>query len=179
MIELVIAVVFTVVALGYHWLRQRTLFWEKRQIPHLSPESLFLGNNWDVFWGRLSVTENIQRLYNALAPHPFGGIYFFSKPILLVRDPELIKKVLVKDFRYFPDRSGDIADERDPLSLHLVFLRGKKWSVLRQKLTPTFTSGKMKVLFNFVNECSEKLAEIVQKSALDRETVDVRDLMAR
>jgi len=179
MIDLIILTVFTIIACGYLWLKQRYHFWENRRVPYLKPESLFFGNNGDVVSGKLSLAESTLKHYNGLAPHKFGGIYIFYKPLLYVRDPELIKNILIKDFNHFYDRSFDLAHEQDPLSLHLFNLAGEEWKILRHKLSPTFTSGKMKLLFGLMQECVQKLETIVEKSALDHEAIQVKDLMAR
>lgn len=179
MIELVLVVFFTAILCGYLWLKQRHRFWESRQVPHLKSESLLFGNFRDVMSGKLSMAKKIEKLYSDLAPHRFSGTYFASKPVLFVRDPELIKRILIKDFHHFADRSFDVANKANPLSQHLFFLTGKEWSVLRHKLTPTFTSGKMKLLFVLMRNCVEKLADVVEKNALDHEAINVKDLMAR
>lgn len=36
-------------------------------------------------------------------------------PILLLRDPELIKQICVKDFEAFPEHQNDIPEDVDPL----------------------------------------------------------------
>lgn len=35
---------------------------------------------------------------------PISGLYFFHKPVLMIRERELIKRILVKDFNYFTNR---------------------------------------------------------------------------
>ena len=34
------------------------------------------------------------------------GTYFFSKPILMICDPELAQRIMIKDFHYFVDRQS-------------------------------------------------------------------------
>lgn len=179
MIEVIILTIVTILIGVYFWLKQRYQFWKNRGVPYLKPTSLIFGNNGDVVTGKLSLPANTLKIYNALAPNKFAGIYIFYKPILFVRDAELIKNILIKDFHHFSDRSFDFAHKQDPLSLHLFNLAGEEWKILRHKLTPTFTSGKMKLLFVLMNECVEKLGEIIKQSTLDREPIKVKDLMAR
>lgn len=35
---------------------------------------------------------------------PFVGIHMFHRPAIIIRDPELLKRILVKDFASFSDR---------------------------------------------------------------------------
>ena len=36
--------------------------------------------------------------------HPVYGTYFLSRPRLVVKDPEVVKHIFVKDFDHFVDR---------------------------------------------------------------------------
>lgn len=179
MIDVIIAIIFIVVLCVYLWLKQRYRYWENRQVPHLKPTSLIFGNESDAILGKLPLAENSLKHYNALAPHRFGGVYNFYKPLLYVRDPDLIKNILIKDFQYFLNRNPGLANEEDPLSLNLFNLMGEEWKVLRRKLSPTFTSGKMKIVFQLMKECAEDMGKILDKSAVIGEVVHVQDLMAR
>lgn len=67
-------------------------------------------------------------------------------------------------------------EERDPLSGHLFSLSGEKWKNLRAKLTPTFTSGKLKAMFSSLVNCEEAVKNNLEKAVNDNEMVDIRDL---
>lgn len=88
------------------------------------------------------------------------------------QDPELIKKILVKDFDTFVDR-GIHMDPEDPLSQHLFRLRGVKWRGLRTKLSPTFTSGKLKMMFPFVIQQGYNYQKYLKNAVEKGEHIDV------
>lgn len=55
-------------------------------------------------------------------------MFQFTNPVFLVRDPQLIKKMTVKDFDYFMDHKVIISEDLDPLfGKALVSLTGQKW----------------------------------------------------
>lgn len=58
----------------------------------------------------------------------------FRQPILIVRDPELIRQIMIKDFDHFANRKGIIDPETDPLfGKSLVNLKGKNFkNAIRQ-----------------------------------------------
>nr|CAD7263340.1 unnamed protein product [Timema shepardi] len=47
--------------------------------------------------------------------HPFGGFFKFRQPCIVLRDPELIKNVIVKDFINFQYNDFQVAIHADPL----------------------------------------------------------------
>lgn len=55
----------------------------------------------------------------------FYGAFQLMKPLLQVRDIELIKKITVKDFEHFLDHNTFIKEEYDPLfGRNLFSLKG-------------------------------------------------------
>ena len=179
MLGFLLLIILALITLGYFWVKRRYQFWENRGVPFVKPDSLIFGTNGDFVKGKLSVAENSLKTYSELAPHKFGGIYLFYSPVLFIRDPELIRCVLIKDFHHFSDRSFSTAHKQDPLTRHLFNLYGDEWKILRQKLSPTFTPGKMKMLYGLMYECAQGLEKILEEEVLAGDTIRVRDLMAR
>lgn len=179
MLESVVLLIVIFFVCVYRWLKHCYQHWEKRGVPYLKPGSLFFGNQYEFVMGKESLAETCLKHYKSLAPHKFGGVYHYYKPMLCVRDPELIKHIMIKDFNHFSDRESFMATKDDPLTQNLFHLGGEEWRTLRQKLSPTFTSGKMKMLLILMKECAGKLEKIVEKHTHDHESVDVKDLNAR
>lgn len=98
--------------------------------------------------------------------------------MFLVRDPNLARAILVKDFPHFVNRGIYIDEENDPLSAYLFALEGDKWKNLRTKLTPAFTSSKMKAIFTTVLDGKRPLLQHIEDlHARGVETIEVHDLM--
>jgi Cytochrome P450. len=59
---------------------------------------------------------------------------------------------------------------------HLFNLEGHYWKGLRQKLTPTFSSGKLKFMFETMKACSEDLTVYLERNLRETYSVDVKIL---
>lgn len=162
----------------YIYFKHKFSYWKKKGVKYLKP-SFPLGNCTDIVLMRKSLGETFTELYKTLAGNKFGGIYLGHRPQLIIRDPDLIKAVLVKDFDHFHDH-GFASDEKiDPLSGNLFMLNGSKWRELRTKLSPTFTSGKIKLMFHTINKCGMELKEHLKKPADQGEMMEFRDVLAK
>jgi cytochrome P450 family 6 len=115
-------------------------------------------------------------IYKNLVGEKYGGVYAFTKPIFVLRDPDIIKNVLVKDFISFHDHGAFMDEEIEPLTGNLFLLGGIRWRNLRVKLSPTFTSGKMNMMFQTLVECGIELGYILEKSASDEEVIEIKDI---
>jgi cytochrome P450 family 6 len=117
---------------------------------------------------KTTIGVQLQRIYNEHSDKPYVGIISFDKPGLLIRDPELVKKILVKDFQTFMDRIALFEGKLDPLfGNSMPMLKGQIWHHLRTKLTPVFTSSKMKMMFYLVDSCGKELADCLEKATAD------------
>lgn len=58
-------------------------------------------------------------------------------------------------------------------------MNGDKWKKLRVKLSPVFTSGKLKAMFSTLVTAGEPLQKYLNRIATDNKTVEVRELAAR
>lgn len=110
--------------------------------------------------------------------YTFGGFYLMSKPLLLIVEPELIKKVLSKDFPYCTSHGMHVDEEKDPVSGNLFSLDGEKWKNMRSKLTPTFTSGKMKMMYNGILACGEPMVDHIKILANQSQPMNAKEVLA-
>jgi cytochrome P450 family 6 len=165
-------------AVVYAYFKMSFNYWKKRNVPYVKPTFPF-GNFTDAVLFRKAIGHVYKEHYKKLDGEKYGGIYAFTKPKLILRDPDIIKNILVKDFFSFHDHTLFTDEEIEPLSGHLFLLRGYKWRNLRIKLTPTFTSGKMKMMFQTLVECGHELGSILEKSASTEEVIEIKDILAR
>lgn len=75
---------------------------------------------------------------------------------------------------YFEILGLTFNEKIDPLSAHLFTLGGWRWRALRMKLSPTFTSGKMKMMYGVMAECAEKLEKMLEESAKNEEILEIK-----
>uniref|UniRef100_A0A1B0CRK3 Cytochrome n=1 Tax=Lutzomyia longipalpis TaxID=7200 RepID=A0A1B0CRK3_LUTLO len=135
----------------YSWSMRKFQYWKDRGIAYVEPEFPY-GNTKGVSRD-VRFSDILTSFYNRFSGREkFVGMYIFMRPIGMAIDPELVKKILVKDFHNFQDRGLYHNEKDDPLSGHLFTLEGEPWRVLRTKLSPTFTSGKIKMMFNIMVE---------------------------
>lgn len=71
----------------------------------------------------------------------YCGLYFWSRPVAIITDLDLMRDIMIKDFNNFTDRGLYYNAKDDPLSANLGTLDGDEWKKLRTKLTPTFSAG--------------------------------------
>jgi cytochrome P450 family 6 len=153
-------------------------YWNERGVLQLKPSFPF-GNCGDLVLMRKSFGETFAEHYKLFAGNAFGGVYLAHRPQLLIRDPDMIKNILVKDFDHFLDRGFDFDEKIDPLNGNLFMLTGLKWKELRAKLSPTFTSGKMKMMFQTLVVCGVELQEYMEKFADEGNMLEMRDVLAK
>ncbi|XP_069671901.1 probable cytochrome P450 6a14 [Periplaneta americana] len=153
-------------------------YWKIKGVPHLQP-TFPAGNLSDVMYSRKTIGEVYADFYRKFQGHRFAGIYQFHAPMLLALDPELIKNILVKDFEHFHDRRFPFDEKIEPLGANLFQLNGRKWKSLRNKLSPVFTSGKMKMMIQTMIDCGKELEKYLEQPARKQEIVEVKDILAK
>lgn len=169
-----------IVVLYVHF-RRRYRFWRDLGVAYIPP-TFPTGNVSDFLKSSIHFSYVIQKLYVKLRHRgvdDYAGIYFFGNPVFLVLSPEFAKTVLVRDFHHFMDRGIYFNAEVDVLSANIFFLRGGKWKALREKLTPTFSSGKLKQMFFTILDVGRRLEQHLLPLAEARADVDVRDILGR
>ena len=167
-----------ILAVVYIYFKWSFTYWKKRNVPYIEPIFPF-GNFRDMVLTRKPIRDVCIDIYKKFEGHKFGGMYIFTSPQLLVRDPDLIKDILVKNFSTFHDRGLYMNEEIETLSAHLFLLCGMKWRNLRIKLTPTFTAGKLKMMFQKLVECGKGLQTCLEKVGERGDVIEIKDVLAR
>ncbi|XP_045460602.1 probable cytochrome P450 6a14 [Harmonia axyridis] len=169
--------VLTGVFLIYKWVNNKLNYWKSRglQVSDISP----LENLLNIIFARNSFADRGLELYTDFKSKGIehGGFYILLKPFYMPINLDLVKSILQVDFQHFVDRGVYMDEKNDPLSAHLFSLTGKKWKNLRYKLTPTFTSGKMKMMFETVVDCTKGLHKLMDKT--NGKEVDIKDVLGR
>jgi cytochrome P450 family 6 len=154
-------------------------FWSKRGFKQVDP-TVIVGNAARVFTLKTTVGEFLRDFYFQYKDHKVLGIYMSYRPVLLINDAKIVQDILIRDFSSFHDRPMPVDEVNDPLSAHLFNIPGQQWRDLRVKLSPTFTSGKLKGMFSIIRDVGQVLEDYLDKNM--KSGVDVfefRDLMAR
>ncbi|XP_055296697.1 uncharacterized protein LOC129565632 [Sitodiplosis mosellana] len=166
--------VFTIL---YLYAKRQYSYWDRKGFKTLPEVSYIFGHFTNSFLQREYFGELFARLYKT-TDESFIGVYSILRPMLLLRDTELIQSVLIKDFSHFTDRGVHCNEEFDPMSANLVGSPGQKWRNLRSKQSPAFTSGKLKAMFSTLVDCGVGLQKYLEKLAKNKEQVDVREITA-
>ncbi|XP_075210857.1 putative cytochrome P450 6a17 [Lycorma delicatula] len=175
--EILLGIIVFIVIFYRFWTKNYN-YWKDRNVPCLEPVFPF-GNGKDFILSTRFVGLVFKDLYFKLKGLKFGGYILMRRPGLLLRDPEIIKQIMTKDFNYFTDRGNTVDEENDPLTAHLFNLCGEKWRKLRIKLTPTFTSGKMKTMFYLIKTCSKQLERNLNDYAEREDVIELKYFTAR
>ncbi|XP_018336205.1 cytochrome P450 9e2 [Agrilus planipennis] len=172
--------VLAVLALLYYLYIKPLWYWKSRNVPFENPVPVF-GNMMKPTFKLEHIITVIQRMYNNSKDSPYFGFLNFQNPILVLKDPELIKKVTVKDFDVFP-RHRAMADEKiDPLwSKNLFSVQEvQKWRHLRATLSPTFTANKLRMMFDLMQECAKNFTKHYLQQEDEVVEVDIKDAFRR
>ncbi|KAF8781369.1 Cytochrome P450 3A28 like protein [Argiope bruennichi] len=103
------------------------------------------------------------------------GYYLGGLPYIIVKDLDILKQIFIKDFHLFCNRH--LILDISPLNKTLVGLTDKRWKEVRTLLTPTFTSGKIKLMSNIVSKKVDITVEVVTKKARNKEMFDIYELV--
>lgn len=159
----------------YAFLSHSYKYWKDRGVPYKKPTLIF-GNMKEQFWGTKPLILIHREIYNEVPDSKVVGFYDFKTPNLLIRDAKLIDELLIKEFSSFHDRLKFPNIEADPLAGHLFSVGGKYWRNLRYKMTPTFTTGKLKAMFEQIYNCTDNLAKYIDSQAQPKVVLEVKQM---
>ncbi|XP_068631922.1 probable cytochrome P450 9f2 [Battus philenor] len=122
--------------------------------------------------------DEIDAVYREFPDEKYVGYIEGTTPIILIRDPEIIKHITVKDFDHFVNHKAFVPEDVEPLfGASLLLMKDEKWRDMRTTLSPAFTGSKMRQLMPFMTEISRNVIQHLKEHTT--EDIDVADLMRR
>lgn len=155
-------------------------YWPKRGVPVVNFSEV--ATVLDLLTRKKSIIQMDQGYYEHSKAKglPYCGIMEFRNPVLMVTDLDLVKSVLVKDFDHFVDRRSFKIEGEPVFNEMLVFLSGQKWKDVRSALSPSFTTGKMRRMFECFNKCGKSFVTCVKQQTKENGyKVEVQDVVSR
>ncbi|XP_060818343.1 cytochrome P450 9e2-like [Bombus pascuorum] len=138
--------------------------WKRNGIPTVKGCIPILGHLLPLMTGRTNFAEFIQKAYKEYKGYSMVGIYKGITPLLLVRDPNLVKTVLQSNFTSFHENGWKVEPDVDPLlAKNPFFCYGDVWSNGRKRLTYAFSNVRLKILFTAVTGVCEKFENFLNK----------------
>ena len=129
-------------------------YWKKRGMLYIKPMPIF-GNTAPVFFRTSSYPDYLLQLYRTYSDVRYFGFFHFGVPLVMVKDADLLREILVKNFDHFVNHKAFITEQMDPvIGRNLFTLEDQRWRDVRSKLSPSFTASRMKFLFELIEECA-------------------------
>jgi len=168
-----------IAALGiYYYLFRNFNFFKRHGIIHIPPVPI-LGVMASIIFRRMSFVDISQKIYDFNQDAKYIGLYATTKPVLLFRDLELIKAILVKNFDIFINRPAFNEHDEHVLSQNVFALQNTKWRDIKKLLCFSFTSDKMRIMFNLMSKHAVDLAKFLSTLPADESDVNMKDIFSR
>lgn len=160
-----------VVTLSYIWYKYNYEYWKRRGVRGPKPSFLF-GNLFKSLTFQMNISEMQIDWYNKFSDAPIVGFYKLTQPALMIRDPELVKEVLVKAFSSFHTNEMNIPtieEEDDVLTKNPFFKVGEEWKRGRSIFANLFSANKVRSIFSSMMQVGDEWANYVRNFATKHE----------
>ncbi|XP_055923101.1 probable cytochrome P450 9f2 isoform X3 [Eupeodes corollae] len=158
----------------YKWSTSTFDFFEKIGIPYDKPFPLF-GSQKDIVLRKSSMYDNVNRLYKQFNTS-IAGVFDQRNPTFIIRDPEVLKQITIKDFDHFVNHRQVFSVEDDELFGNaLSNLHNEKWKAMRSTLSPVFTGSKMRQMFVLINEVAHESMKYLKKDGKAEIDFNIKD----
>ncbi|BFG05372.1 cytochrome P450 9b2-like [Drosophila madeirensis] len=167
LLELCLAVL-VVAVLIYKWSKATHNAFDGRGIYFEKPRPFF-GNLGVSFLNGTSFHRQLSEFYHRTREHKVVGLFSLRTPMIQLNDPEMIKKICVKDFDHFPNHQVFAQSNERLITDMLSVMRDQRWKHMRNTLTPVFTAAKMRSMFALMGdsfgECLDHLSGLSKGSS--------------
>lgn len=148
----------------YYWRKRGVVFYDKHKKG---------GPFWQFITNDKALFQIFNDIYYKYEKAPAVGLGSFVDQALYVKDPTNIQHIMQVDFNSFSHR-GLPFYEGDILANNILMIHGPKWKLIRQKLTPLFTTTKLKNMFYIIDKSAQDFIEFlkVNPEKLNGDTLD-------
>uniref|UniRef100_A0A669B1B7 Cytochrome P450 3A n=1 Tax=Oreochromis niloticus TaxID=8128 RepID=A0A669B1B7_ORENI len=102
------------------------------------------------------------------------GIFDGRQPVLCITDPAMIKTILIKEcYSFFTNRRNFRLN--GPLQDAVTVTEDDQWRRIRSVLSPSFTSGRLKEMFDIMKQHSAILISSMKKKADKDEHLEMKE----
>lgn len=173
-----IILIFTTVYLVFIYIKKKQTYWLRHGIPFVEINSLL--DDWKSPKSPERLPTKLASIYRKYkGKTPIVGLYFYLTPVVLAVDLDLIRNILIADFQHFQDRGLFYNERFDPLSANLLRIEHAKWKPLRSKLSPTFSTGKVKFMFKIMMTVADELVKCLSEFIKTEPDVEVYEWLGR
>jgi hypothetical protein len=151
----VFASLIGLLGISYFWMQQKFSYFRSKGVKE-EPGHFPLGGKatWNMLRGNIGFTNVTDHIYTDYPNDKIVGTYGpFGTPILVIRDLELAKNVMIKDFDHFVDRRKIEANPKSNKYFMemLTMMTGERWKTMRNIMSPVFTSGKLRNMMPIIH----------------------------
>ncbi|KAL7302597.1 hypothetical protein TKK_0005226 [Trichogramma kaykai] len=109
------------------------------------------------------------------------GLHLLMQPVIMLRNVDLVKTILIRDFAHFTDHKSIMSESLDPLlAKNLAMLNGDRWREVRNILSPSFASKKMRAMFELMSSCAENFVDsFLSRHADNKEELDMKEVFTK
>lgn len=108
------------------------------------------------------------------------GLFSFNQIMYVLTDPELIKRLTIKDFDFFVNHNEILSNLDRVFGKTLFGMKGQLWKDMRSTLSPIFTSSKMKSMYGLLtNHVQDFLKHFETKTGNGTVDIDALEIFSR
>ncbi|KAL3265372.1 hypothetical protein HHI36_009579 [Cryptolaemus montrouzieri] len=164
----------------YLKMQEKFSYWKIRNIPYVKPIPIF-GNLKNFFLGKCNIGQQLASIYLD-SNEKLVGIFMLHKPAVLVRDSDLIKTILIRNFECFHNRSAStsVDVEKNPdASTGLMVSKDETWKFIRKTITPAFSFLRLKTMMDNIQVCNNEMISYLLSKTKENREINMRDVALR
>jgi cytochrome P450 family 6 len=174
--ELLYSLLILILTLTYILYRKVFFYWESLGILQF-PISNHRRGNLNGLGTKYHMSKLLENYYKKTKElgQTCCGLYMPFTRVLLVCDLDLAKRILIEDFSNFANHGTYCNEKDDPVSANLFNLQNERWSQMRRIVSPIFTSGKLKMMFETIEDVADKMMNKIDENR----DIEIRKLFAK